>query len=179
MGNVDAFWDQLKIAWLKLTLLSVIALTALQFGFSYIWQTELYESSNLAALVLSIIYASAKTLPVLALLAIASRYCNRKSRTISRLNRWVFPVYIVHQTIIILAAYALSSLQVPIFLKGGIVLILTVLSCWLVVKITHQSILLQLCLGVKPTGASQYQTLYFWQAIVTVCCIPLAVELLC
>jgi hypothetical protein len=178
LGSVDSFWIQLRVSWFKITLLAVVSLTALQFGFSYIWQTGLYESSNVAALVLSIIYASAKTMPVLAILAIAHRYLNRKSSIVSKLNRWVFPVYIVHQTIIIVVAYMLSGFRIPIAFEGFAVLLLTVMLCWLGIVIVKHSTFLQISFGVKPATMSKYHTSYLWQTIVTLCCIPLAIELI-
>lgn len=178
LGSVDSFWSQLRASWFKITVLAVVSLTALQFGFSYIWQAGLYESNDVAALLLGIIYACAKTVPVLAILAIASRYLNRKSRFISKLNLWVFPVYVVHQTIIILAAYSLSYFPIPIFFKGFLVLTLTIILCWLVVRIVKNSTLLQICFGVKPTTESKYHTSHFWKVIVTACSIPIALELI-
>ena len=178
LGSVDLFWRQLNASWIKITLLTFVSLTAFQFGFSYIWQTGLYESNEVAALVLGIIYARAKTMPVLAILAIASRYLNRKSSVISALNWWVFPVYIAHQTIIMVAAYTLSSFRIPIVLEGLAVLILTIMFCWLGTVMVKYSTMLQVSFGVKPAITSKYHTSYVWRAIVAASCILLAFELI-
>ncbi len=178
LGSNDSFWSKLSAWWLKITLLALVSLTALQFGFSYIWQTGLYESDDVAALMLGIAYASAKTLPVFAILAIASRYLNRKSNIISELNRWIFPIYIVHQTIIIVAAYTLSGFQIPLALEGLTVLIITIVLCWLGILIVKRSTLLQVSFGVKPVKTSKYYNSYLWRTIVAACCIPLALELI-
>ncbi len=178
LGSVDSFWNKLSASWIKMTQLAFVSLTAFQFGFSYIWQTGLNESNNLAALILGIVYACAKTMPVLAILAIASRYLNRKSSVINELNRWVFPVYIVHQTIIIIAAYTLSSFRIPIVLEGLTVFILTIMFCWLGTVMIKNSTMLQVSFGVKPAITSKYHTSYLWRTIVAVCCIPLALELI-
>ena len=178
LGSVGSFWRQLSASWVKITLLAFVSLTAFQFGFSYIWRTGLNESNNVAALLLGIIYASAKTMPVLAILAIANRYLNRKSSIVSVLNRWVFPVYIVHQTIIIAVAHNLSGFSTPLALEGLAVLILTIALCWFAMLIIKHSTLLQLSFGVKPAASSQYHTSYLWRTIVAACCIPIAFELI-
>jgi peptidoglycan/LPS O-acetylase OafA/YrhL len=178
LGSIGSFWSKLSASWIKITLFAFISLMALQFGFSYIWQTGLYENDDVAALMFGIVYANAKTMPVLAILAIASRYLNRKSRIVSELNRWVFPVYIVHQTIIIVMAYTLSGFRIPIALEGVAVLILTIALCWLGMLIVKRSTLLKMSFGVKPAATSLYYTSYLWRAIITICCIPLALELI-
>ncbi|MGB0895090.1 MAG: acyltransferase family protein [Parashewanella sp.] len=178
LGNVSSFWSKLSVSLPQVAILALVSLTAFQFGYSYIWQTGLYKSSDTAALILRIIYASAKTMPVLAILAIASRYLNRKSSIISELNRWVFPVYIIHQTIIIVVASVLSSFSMPLVLEGITVLISTVMLCCLGMLILKYSTILQVSFGIKPVITSSYHTSCIWRTIVTICCIPLALELI-
>lgn len=178
LGSVSVFWKSLSASWLKIALLALISLAALQLGFNYNWQTGLHQNNEVVAWLLGITYASAKTMPILAILAIANRYLNRKSSIISELNPWVFPVYIVHQTIIIVAAYLLSDSRMSMVFEGLAVLVLTIMFCWVGVMIIKHSTLLQVSFGVKPMSTSEYHTSYLWRSFVTVSCIALAFELI-
>jgi hypothetical protein len=177
LGGEKAFFETLSKSWRTLAVLAITTLLALQWVFAFIWQAEGGEANAATEFVAMFVYACAKSLPILALLAIASRFLNRQSIIISKLNLWVYPTYIVHQTLIIVVAYYLASFELPIPIEALLVVVITVLLCGLAICAISYSTPLKLMFGVKPHVSSRYYGSCVWRVPVLVSCFGLAVVL--
>ncbi len=72
-----------------------------------------------------IVHACLQWTAIVAVLGFARRHLNRDHRWRSPLNEAVFPLYILHQTIIVLGAVALRPLQLPPAIEAMLLIVLT------------------------------------------------------
>lgn len=72
----------------------------------------------------ALLFALAWTM-ILAIVGFAALHLNRRSRTLAWLNGKVFPLYIVHQTVIVWALYEVLPLSLGLWSKLGIVIAMT------------------------------------------------------
>lgn len=70
----------------------------------------------------------------LTILAFAKKYVNVDNSWRKQLNRAIYPVYLLHQPILIVIAYFVVQLQVPVLLKALIISILTLVVVWAVYR---------------------------------------------
>ena len=70
-------------------------------------------------------------LAIVAVLGFARRHLNRDNAARRYLTAAVFPVYILHQTIIVVAAHALKPARLDPFLEGAVLVLLTAALCFL------------------------------------------------
>lgn len=67
------------------------------------------------------------------------------------LREAVFPFYLLHQTIIVAAAYALRPLDLPLPLEAAALLLITILGCVAGFEAARRTPLLAPCLGLRPS----------------------------
>lgn len=87
---------------------------------------------------------------ILLLLAAADLYGNRDHPLRGRLNDAVFPLYIAHQTVLVLAAWWLIRQLPGYWALGGGVLLVTCAGSWLFYEIARRSGMLRPFLGLAP-----------------------------
>jgi hypothetical protein len=109
LGLHASFWLTLTKHLKLLCILSLVAMTALQIGFIEIWLPGLHQTSAVLDTLIKCIFVFNKILPLLAILALSFRFLNKPNRIIARLNPYVFPLYILHQSVIIIVAYIASN----------------------------------------------------------------------
>ncbi len=111
--------------WLSAAMVAV--LTALLFR--YAWIGEVYGIGGAHGGMNEALY---KTLSfvmawcmILACVGFASRHLNRPSKTLSWLNAKIFPLYIVHQTFVVMALFYVLPLERPLWLEFVLVVAIT------------------------------------------------------
>lgn len=120
-------WHAIKRFWPAALVIAVIAYAAL-VGVKFAFQGSTEPSWA--------VHAFAVTRPIhgwatiVALIGIADRFCNYDHPWRATLSEAVFPFYIIHQTIIVIAAYAIASYMFPIPAEFAILLAATVIGCW-------------------------------------------------
>jgi hypothetical protein len=115
----------------------------------------------------------------LALFGYAKQHLNRPSRALTYFSEAVLPYYIVHQTVIIVAAYNLSTLHWPVALEASFIVLATVTACWISFELIRRAKLLRMLFGL-PIDFCTYSTLvqrvvYSVQAIIL---LPFALHIL-
>ncbi|MBX3421136.1 MAG: acyltransferase family protein [Pirellulaceae bacterium] len=85
----------------------------------------------------------------LAILAMGSRYLNRPSSVLAYCNSAVYPCYIAHQTILIIAAYWTYDLQWPVMIKFLLLSAITLMGSLLTFEIVRRIPLLSICFGIR------------------------------
>jgi hypothetical protein len=67
---------------------------------------------------------------IIALIGMADRFVNADHRWRATLAEAVFPFYLIHQTIIVVAGYALLSTATAPLARFAILLVITIIGCW-------------------------------------------------
>ncbi|WP_165772314.1 acyltransferase family protein [Niveispirillum lacus] len=86
---------------------------------------------------------------ILVVLGFARRHCNRSTPLLRYLSVGVFPFYIIHQTLIVVAGHNLSPLALPVAVESLLIIILTVAGCFATYELARRSRLLGPLLGVR------------------------------
>ena len=173
------------VIWSKLARnLSLIATVALlNFVFMQVFYHMTFSSAFqsldadwLPALRVS--YSMAKLLGLFTMLAIASRFFNRKSDTVSRLNEYVYPCYILHQTYIVVIAWLLSFYTLGGPITYSLIVGLTGLACALSIWLIKQSSLLKICFGMPIS--KRLSPVFYWSfyPLATLGCLFIGLEIL-
>lgn len=181
LGARSAFWQTLIRHSRLLCILCILAMVALQIGFIEIWQTSLHQTNKRLALVINCIYILNKILPLFAILALSYQFLNKPNKTITQLNPFVFPLYILHQSIIIIVAYMASNGHV-VLLKAPeyqlwINLVLTPLLCVILLLLISKFNGLRMCFGMRfKNNVAPYRS---WQlsVLVLMICAPMIYKL--
>jgi len=106
-------------------------------------------------------------LMMMALIGFARKHLATADGPLRRtLTEAVFPFYIIHQTIIVVAAYNLNRLHLPVALEATLLLSLTIGGCWLTYATVRRIPLLRPFFGLKgekrvsleKTGESAYSS---------------------
>lgn len=86
---------------------------------------------------------------ILMILGYASEYLQRKNKWIAYLNQGVYPYYILHQTILIVVAFVLSSYSLGAVIEPIIVILATFIGCAIGYEIIRHFKLTRLLFGLK------------------------------
>lgn len=85
---------------------------------------------------------------VLAILGYANAYLNRPSALLTYLEEAVYPSYLIHQTVLIVAAFCLAPLFLGGMIESTVVILITVLSCLIVYELTRRIHILRPLMGI-------------------------------
>lgn len=103
------------------------------------WQLELARAGR-------VLYA---WFVIAALLGLAQRFLNQKSKILTYLNRAIFPYYILHQTLIVIAGFHLTQLNLGAWTEFLSLLLITVFGCAAIEFLIRKTVILRPFLGLK------------------------------
>lgn len=86
---------------------------------------------------------------IAALIGFAEKHLNRDHKLRPMLTEAVFPFYMIHQTIIVVAMYWLLKLDLPGFVEFAILVPATALGCWIFYRIGREISLLRPLIGLR------------------------------
>jgi glucans biosynthesis protein C len=92
---------------------------------------------------------------IFALLGYAGRYLQFSNSFLRYANQAILPWYILHQTLIILFAMSLKSLNIPATVEASILILLTSLGCWLGYEVIRRIKLTSWLFGLKLTAKEE------------------------
>lgn len=143
LARMDGIWPRF-VAWRHYAAAGafVIALFSQSLGFHLANGTPV----GLETHILRSAYA---WLVIAALFGYAHRHIHRGSETLTLLTRAVFPFYIIHQTAIILTAYGIKRLGLPVMVEAGVIIASTALACWIGYLIANRTPVLRSLMGLK------------------------------
>jgi hypothetical protein len=78
-----------------------------------------------------VLYAAEQWLAIVAVLGFARRHLNRDNAARRYLTTAIFPFYILHQTVIVVAAHALKPVDLPPATEGALLVLVTAATCLL------------------------------------------------
>jgi hypothetical protein len=110
---------------------ATLGLAVLAWGFIAYWNSlpDSYVPPPPALIAGRVIYASLQWLPIVAVLGFARRHLQHDNPARVYLTAAVFPVYILHQTVIIVCAHALKPAQLNPAAEGLLLIAITAAAC--------------------------------------------------
>lgn len=130
----------------------LLALAAWALWASYAWVYRADDAIPPEALraLMRGVYAVDQWAFIAAILGYGAKYLTRDSRLLRYLSIGVFPFYIAHQTIIVVAGHHLTKLGLPLAAEAGLIIAITAAGCGLTYEIARRLGWLGLLLGVRP-----------------------------
>jgi hypothetical protein len=113
------------------------------------------EPSIAARRAWQVLFGAEQWLAIAAILGFAHRHLNRDGAARRYLTTAVFPVYILHQTVIVVAAHALKPVRLPPVLEGALLVIGTVAICFLSYEVIRRARWLRPLFGLALTEAAR------------------------
>ena len=110
-------------------------------GFAiYAWQYRTDDAAppETLRLAMRLVYAVDQWSAIVAALGFGALHLRRDSPLLRTLTLAVFPFYIVHQTIIVVAGHHLKALRLPLAAEAGLLLAATILGCWATFEIVRR-----------------------------------------
>ncbi|WP_224996196.1 acyltransferase [Cesiribacter sp. SM1] len=93
---------------------------------------------------------------LLSILGFAIRYLAVASPHLKMANEMVYPFYILHQTVIVVLGYFIKDLPWPVFIKFSLLVVLTFLVCYLLIRCVIMKInILRVPFGMKAVTPMQ------------------------
>jgi glucan biosynthesis protein C len=125
-GRVTA--ECVRLRWPALGLfLAAYALYAL---YAWTWRAESAVPPEMLRMAMRVVYSVDQWSAIVAMLGFGARHLTRDGPLLRTLTEAVFPVYIVHQTIIVVAGHNLTPLGLSAPVEGGLLLAITAAGCW-------------------------------------------------
>ena len=181
IGWSPLFWQRIKTGLPQLLKITPMVLISFVCFYQYMW-LPFGDDSHPALQILGLIsYSLSRTLGVLTLLSLAYTYLNVKSDKLNYWSEGVYPFYILHQSILIVAAYWLSRVDFGGF--GAVfepiaVVVITIAGCLGCYEVIRRSSLLRPLFGMKQAVAYSNQTQRLGYVCASILILPLALTLL-
>lgn len=149
IASQRTFWDSLqRLRWLS----AGIALLSATFLFVYFSiYTESHPAPDALRIFQRCIWAMQQWMVPATLMGFAYTHWRAESPLLKKLTPAIFPLYILHQTVIVVLAHNLQPLALPAFIEGPLLIILTFAICWLAYLIIRRLRWVAPLFGLKPT----------------------------
>ncbi len=119
---------------------------------SYAWAYRADDAVPPEALrtLMRLVYAVDQWSAIIAAIGFAAVHLTRDGPLLRTLTVAVFPFYIAHQTVIVVAGYHLKALRLPALAEAGLLIAITALGCWLTFELARRSDWLRPVFGLGP-----------------------------
>ncbi|MDP2213517.1 acyltransferase family protein [Phenylobacterium sp.] len=134
-------WPALAVALVAYGLFSLYAWT---------WREAVAEPAPGLVLAMRFVYAVDQWGAIVAILGFGARNLNRPHPALAYLTLAVFPYYIVHQSVIVVAGHHLARAGLPQGLEAGLLIAVTVAACGLTYEVVRRVAWLRPLFGLKP-----------------------------
>jgi hypothetical protein len=137
-----------RLRWIALTLFLAAYVTFAIYAWNY--RADDVMPPEALRSVMRFVYAADQWSAIVAALGFGAFHLTRDSRLLRTLTVAVFPFYIAHQTIIVVAGHHLKALHLPVLAESGLLIGITALGCWLTFDIARRVDLLRPLFGLGP-----------------------------
>lgn len=152
IARSDAFRQAtIRVRWPAL--ITAVVAYGLYAGASWLYRAEDAVAPQWLQLVGGLVYAADQWCAILAILGFGAKHLTRGGPRLTYLTLAVFPFYIVHQTVIVVAAFHLSKLGLNQGLEAAIVIGLTFAACFATYEVVRRAPLLRPLFGLKNTSS--------------------------
>ena len=118
--------------------------------YAWTWREAATEPAASLVLAMRFVYAVDQWCAIVAVLGFGARHLNRPHPTLAYLTLAVFPYYIVHQTVIVVAGHHLAQSGLPQGLEAALLITVTAAACGLTYELVRRVPLLRPWFGLKP-----------------------------
>lgn len=88
---------------------------------------------------------------IIAAVGFAHRHLKNSDGPVRRLlTQAIFPFYLIHQSIIVVAGHNLDEMQIPLAVEAPLLIAITLLGCWLFFDLGRQAPFLRVWIGLPP-----------------------------
>lgn len=155
IARADAIWERIqRLRWPAL-LIALCSYGFLAWYFSHFSDT--LEPPTAVRMVQRGVWGLNQWTSIVAILGFAHRFAPADSRALRYLSAAIFPVYILHQTVIVVAAHNLKPLALPIWLEGPLLIALTFGVCFAAYEVIRRSGPLRPLFGLKKEASARVQ----------------------
>jgi glucan biosynthesis protein C len=158
LGGSEKFWDTCaKYRW---TFLSVACTSIVVLYIRYWWRLEMPKEQGPNLDIYGVLNSIEIWCIILAILGFAKTNLNFTNRFLQFANQAVYPFYILHQTLIVAAGYYVVKLNVSIWIKLVLLIIITFLTLYIIYRfLIRPFILTRILFGVKLKSKRQKEEL--------------------
>lgn len=156
-GFLSAKSELLRAGFIRLRWPALVLALASWAGWAaYVWafRAEGAVAPDQLRMAMRVVYAVDQWAFIAAILGFGARWLTRGGPVLRYLSLAVFPMYIVHQTIIVVAAHHLAQLGLPIALEAGILIVAAFAGGLLTFELAKRIGIFGVLLGVKPAGSA-------------------------
>lgn len=178
LGWHEGFWARLRSAWRPMLLVALASYVVLVVVYNQFYVNSPEPRETWLMISAGLIYGFCRVVWLVAVIGLGASFLNRPSKWLAYFNEAVYPYYILHQTIIIVAFSQLSKFKLGPVVEPLLVIILTVGGCALGFELVRRVGVLRPLFGLKakPTAPKQLKQLGFALGMVVVT--PVALEIL-
>jgi hypothetical protein len=181
IGWNTRFWQRVSQNIKTLVIAFLICYCSFIVFYNLVWLDLIHgiEPENSAVLIIGMLnYSLMRVLGVLTVFAIAHQFLNVKSTKLSYFNDAVYPFYILHQTFILVIGYNLSKLNLGPVVEPILLIIFTILSCFIGYEMIRRTDVLRPFFGLKLNGnyGKTLQRIGYAAAIVLI--LPIGLEII-
>jgi surface polysaccharide O-acyltransferase-like enzyme len=115
----------------RVALAIFLAAYAAYAAYAWAYRAEDAVPPEALRMAMRLVYVVDQWTAIVAVLGFGARYLNRDGPLLRTLTEAVFPFYILHQTIIVVAGHHLKSLGLPAAAEGTLLVAITAAGCWL------------------------------------------------
>ncbi len=145
-GRVTEMFIRLRWPALALFLASYAAFAV----YAWAYRAEDAVPPELLRSAMRLVYAADQWSAIVAAIGFGALHLNRDSRLLRTLTLAVFPFYIAHQTIIVVAGHHLKALRLPALAEASALIAITALGCWATFAIASRFAPLRPLFGLGP-----------------------------
>lgn len=180
LGWHPQIWDRLKQGLTSLSVAYLAVLVALVIGYNLFWIDVIQggQASLAQEVFVQLVYSMARVVGLLMVLAFAARFLSKKTPSLDYFNDAVYPFYILHQTLILVAGFYLSKFALTPFSEVILVSLLTLGGCFVLFEIIRRIDLLRPFFGLKVTTQYQPGVNRLGYLVGAILVLPLALKLL-
>lgn len=119
------------------------------------WMTGLLNP-DVAPIVMGWVYGLDQWAWTAAIFGFARKHFSTTDNRLRKyLTKAIFPAYLIHQTIIVMAGYVLGAWALPLFVEALFLMVLTVLGCLIFFEIACRAGPFRLWMGLGPIGGDR------------------------
>lgn len=138
----------IRLRWLALA--AFLGAWAIWASYYWIVVVDGVEPAAWMPVAIRVIFAVDQWSAIVAILGFGALHLNRDAPWLRTLTVAVFPFYIAHQTIIVVAGHYLNALRLPVAIEAPLLIVVTALGCWLTFDIARRVAILRPLFGLGP-----------------------------
>ncbi|OKY25455.1 acyltransferase family protein [Thalassotalea sp. PP2-459] len=155
VGWHTVFWQKLLTA-IRPLCASFIVLCICFLIVYNLYYLDMYKGIELPHLIEAIslfTYSALRIVGLFLVLALSHRFLTKKTQKLAYFNEAVYPFYLLHQSIILVAGYYLTQLSLGAVFESLILLFITTAMCFLLFELIKRIELLRPFFGLKMQGS--------------------------